>query len=310
VRDRQGRCAPFVGAATSLPAYAPEMKKLERAEGPRWYSRWWGWLERHANPLQVVLGTLAIIATVVLGLAALPHGKSDSSDSGSHQTETQSTASQSGVPSSPQPTSAEPGGGTNTGGVSAAVGLGTCYARSNDRRLSNTPCSNAHEYEVISTSARCTYSSGLKYVGGQSGLDVLGGRLDARSLSGWCLLSSLKDSTKGSAKDVFDNPTEDDSWRRCEDTDAGRAVSCDEPHNREYLATGSPGESTGTQCLVKAEAYMDKQYESVDGDLQLGPLENVASDVAEARCALTARGPGQQMSASVRWLREGQLPFL
>jgi len=186
--------------------------------------------------------------------------------------------------------------------------VGTCYGREAGT-LSITPCSNAHHYEVIAA-GRCSYSSALQYVGGQSGLDVLGARFDAKAEPGWCLLSSLRETTKGSAKGVFDTPsTADDVWRRCQDTDADRMVPCDDAHSWEYVATGTAGESSGEECRDQAEVYMDKQYGSVDEDLSIVPLTPVSSDSLEARCALVALGSGRQMSASLRWLRDGQVPF-
>ncbi len=186
-------------------------------------------------------------------------------------------------------------GGAPEGGGTSVPTPGTCL----DPGGAATSCAVAHAAEVVATDGPCDAAALLGHLGGVAGEDVLRTSVVpvSRPVGGTsvCVVDVPPEAPAGAARDVLLGPA-GDAWRRCGDQ-AGREVSCGQPHTTEVVAEAAAGETL--DCRERAGSYLGRPFDQVDAELRL--LEDAS------RCVVEVRGTNV-LVASLRRLGAGALP--
>lgn len=235
-----------------------------------------------------IISAIAAVAALVPAFAGMhkdgsPSGGGQASTSASSSAKTPSTT----MSSSPTGAAAE-----------------TCFSAPQHA----VPCDEIHSYEVMGPQSPCSREGAVAFMGGKVGLDVVSVRTEQSA--GWkqCVLVYPKPA-RGSAKDVLAGNASA-RWRQCLDASRGTSgtlVTCDEPHNVEFLSTGARGQATTALCEKRAADYMGRSWSDVSDVLQVQFVKDDAPDLVSPRCALSPRQPDGRLGILLRRLRQRQV---
>lgn len=173
-------------------------------------------------------------------------------------------------------------------------------------------CEGEHEWEVIGAGTQdlqCDASTALEYLGGRSDVDVLSPSAEIRisksneTGDGYlCLIGSDLRTVQGTAREAFAT-ARGAAFRRCWSEAIGSDISCDQPHDGEYIYW-SDDLSVQLSCNEAFRVYADTPYESLSQELSLVAV----AGAAEKGCRAESRDT-RRLVGSIRRLGASALPF-
>lgn len=172
------------------------------------------------------------------------------------------------------------------------------------------PCNDDHRYQAFGSAASCTDDDVRAYLGAASPLEVVSFSRRPDLDSDRCVIDAGRN-VEGDFDAVLKS-SHSAEWRACVrgsiDAPAlGQSVSCDQPHQGEYISTDISQSASQADCERAAETYMNRSVADLDDRLSVRRLANVSSGPHTPQCVLWLTS-GVLSSDSLYGLGNGELP--